>query len=95
MGLQHGVEAAAFGTPCITIDAPDNAAKELIVNGVNGFVVDDWSPKSLAKAVVEVVERWPELRESTLAWHRDHWKELSVQSSIERLEQVYETLLTQ
>jgi glycosyltransferase involved in cell wall biosynthesis len=86
------IEAAAHGTPCVTIDAPDNAAKELIVSGVNGFVVDDWSPTNLAEAVVEVVRRGPKLRESTLDWHRDRWKELSVQSSVERLEQVYETL---
>lgn len=86
------IEAAAYGTPCVTIDAPDNAAKELIANGVNGFVVDDWSPMNLAEAVVEVVRRGPELRESTLAWYRDHWTELSVQSSVERLEKVYETL---
>jgi len=88
------IEAAAFGTPCVTIDAPDNAAKELIENGVNGFVVDDWSPANLAKAVVEVVDRRQELRESTLNWYRDHWHELSVQSSVDRLEQVYETLIT-
>lgn len=89
------IEAAAYGTPCVTIDAPDNAAKELIVNGVNGFVVDDWNPTNLAKAVVEVVRRGPKLRESALGWHRDHWQELSVQSSVERLEQVYETLIAQ
>lgn len=86
------IEAAAYGTPCITIDAPDNAAKELIVNGVNGFVVEDWSPTTLAEAVVNVVSRGPHLRESALGWHRDHWQELSVQSSVERLEQVYKTL---
>jgi len=83
------IEAAAYGTPCVTIDAPDNAAKELIVNGVNGFVVADWTPANLAESVVEVVRRGAELRESALAWYRDHWKELSVQSSVDRLEQVY------
>jgi len=87
------IEAAAYGTPCITIDAPDNAAKELIVNGVNGYVVDDWTPANLAKAVVEVVKQGPQLRDSTLAWHRDSWQELSVQSSVERLERVYGTLI--
>ena len=87
------IEAAAYGTPCVTIDAPDNAAKELIVDGVNGFVVDNWTPENLAKAVVEVVEQGPKLRESTLSWYRSHWQELSVQSSVERLEQVYETLI--
>jgi glycosyltransferase involved in cell wall biosynthesis len=83
------IEAAAYGTPCVTIDAPDNAAKELIVNGVNGYVVADWTPANLAEAVVEVARRGPALRESTLVWYRDRWTELSVQSSVDRLEQVY------
>lgn len=86
------IEAAAYGTPCITIDAPDNAAKELIENGVNGFVVAEWSPENLADAVLEAVGRGQELRESALAWYRDHWRELSVQSSVERLEETYESL---
>lgn len=84
------IEAAAYGTPCVTIDAPDNAAKELIVNGVNGYVVSPWSPANLAEAVVEVVREGSRLREATLDWHRDHWHELSVQSSVERLEKIYE-----
>jgi glycosyltransferase involved in cell wall biosynthesis len=86
------IEAAAFGTPCITIAAPDNAARELIENGVNGYVVDDWTPANLAEAVLEVVRRGPQLRESTLAWYRDSLQELSVQSSVDRLEEVYEGL---
>jgi glycosyltransferase involved in cell wall biosynthesis len=85
------IEAAAYGTPCITIDAPDNAAKELIEDGVNGYVVNDWTPTNLAEAVVKVMRRGPELRDSTLAWHRDRWPELDVQSSVDRLEEVYET----
>ncbi|HEX5593358.1 MAG TPA: glycosyltransferase [Solirubrobacterales bacterium] len=85
------IEAAAYGTPCVTIGAPDNAARELVEDGVNGYVVDDWTPANLAEAVVEVVRRGPQLRDSTLAWYRDRWHELSVQSSVDRLEQVYET----
>jgi glycosyltransferase involved in cell wall biosynthesis len=88
------IEAAAYGTPCITIDAPDNAAKELIEDAVNGYVVSDWTPANLARAVVEVVKRGPQLRDSTLAWYRDHWPELDVQSSVDRLEETYETLVS-
>jgi len=86
------IEAAAYGTPCLTVDAPDNAAKELIAEGINGYVVMDPSPASLAKALVQVVDSGPKLRESTHRWYRDHWHELNVQSSVERLEKVYETL---
>jgi glycosyltransferase involved in cell wall biosynthesis len=83
------IEAAAYGTPCITIDAPDNAAKELIEEGVNGYVVDDWTSANLAKAVTEAVDAGQDLRTSTLTWYRDHWHELNVESSVERLEEVY------
>lgn len=86
------IEAAAHGTPCITIGAPDNAAQELVMNGVNGYVVDDWTAANVAEAVVEVVGRGQELRDSTLAWYREKSEELSVQSSVDRLEQVYESL---
>jgi glycosyltransferase involved in cell wall biosynthesis len=86
------IEAAAYGTPCITIAAPDNAARELIVEGVNGFVVEEWTPANLAAAVLEVVKRGPQLRQSTLDWYRGSWQELSVQSSVRRLEEVYDTL---
>jgi glycosyltransferase involved in cell wall biosynthesis len=87
------IEAAAYGTPCITIDAPDNAAKELIEEGVNGFVVSDWTPTNLADAVVRAVDAGLKLRGSTLTWYQDHWHELNVRSSVERLEQVYEDLM--
>jgi glycosyltransferase involved in cell wall biosynthesis len=87
------IEAAAYGTPCITIDAPDNAAKELIADGINGYVVDDWTPTNLAAAVVEAVRQGPKLRDSTLTWYRDHRQELSVQSSVDQLEQAYQPLI--
>lgn len=87
------IEAAAYGTPCITIDAPDNAAKELIEEGVNGFVVSDWTRTNVAHAVVQAVDAGPKLRESTLAWYQDHWHELNVQSSVERLEKIYAALM--
>ena len=32
------IEANALGVPVITVDEKDNAAKELVTNGKNGFV---------------------------------------------------------
>ena len=39
------VEASSLGTPSVLVRDPDNAATELIEEGVNGFVVDDASPR--------------------------------------------------
>ncbi len=87
------IEAAAYGTPCVTVDAADNAAKELIVEGVNGFVVNAGNVGGLADAIVEVTQSGNGLRESTQQWYRDHWHELSIDSSVERLAQLYEHLV--
>lgn len=86
------IEAAAFGTPCVTVDAPDNAAKELVVDGVNGFVVADGSAQGLADAVTRVIAEGPELRESTERWFRESWDELSVESSVRRIADLYRAL---
>lgn len=86
------IEAAAFGTPCVTIDAADNAAKELIVDGVNGFVVENWNAQGIADAVTRVVAAGGELRESTERWYRESWDELSVESSVRRVDDLYRTL---
>jgi glycosyltransferase involved in cell wall biosynthesis len=86
------IEAAAYGTPCVTIDAPDNAAKELIEAGVNGYVADRSTADGIAAAVVQVLEDGGGLRASTRQWYRDHWHELSVGSSVERLDSLYRRL---
>ena len=46
------VEAAALGTPTILVRGVDNAATELIEDGINGFVVDSASPQDLADAIL-------------------------------------------
>ena len=52
------VEAASLGTPGVVVAAPDNAAMELVEEGVNGFVVDERrAPDALAAAIVRVHER--------------------------------------
>ena len=42
------VEAAARGTPSVVVAGPENAATELVEDGVNGVVSPDASPESLA-----------------------------------------------
>ena len=48
------VEALSLGTPCVLVRDPDNAATELIEEGVNGFVADSADPAALGAAIVRV-----------------------------------------
>jgi glycosyltransferase involved in cell wall biosynthesis len=79
------VEAAAHGVPSILVAAPDNAAVEHIVEGVNGFVVPDASPEALGAAIVGAYEQRDALRASTTAWFTDNATELSMRNSLERV----------
>jgi glycosyltransferase involved in cell wall biosynthesis len=83
------VEAAAVGTPTVVVDAPDNAAVELVEDGVNGFVAKSAEPEELGNAIVRAHEAGPALRESTAAWFRRNRERLSVGSSVERVLVVY------
>jgi glycosyltransferase involved in cell wall biosynthesis len=85
------VEALAHGTPAVVVEAPDNAATELIEPGVNGVTVPSTEPATLAPAIVQVIERGEEMQRSTLAWFREHAYELSIESSLAAVEQAYAT----
>src|SRR4029453_11414547 len=56
------VEAASLGTPSILVRDPDNAATELIEEGVNGLVADSAEPEALAEAIERVHAAGPALR---------------------------------
>ncbi len=77
------VEAAARGTPSIVIAGPDNAAVELIEEGVNGFVCASPDPAEIADAIVRAYEAGMALRESTAHWFSEHARELSLESSLQ------------
>jgi glycosyltransferase involved in cell wall biosynthesis len=79
------VEASAAGTPSILVRGEDNAATELVEDGVNGFVVDSADPAVLADAIARVHAAGGELRASTAAWFAAHAERLSVASSLERV----------
>ena len=83
------VEAISHATPAVLVAAPDNAAVELIEPGVNGIVAASADPAELAAGVVEVIGSGADLRRSTLEWYRGHAEELSIESSLERVEQAY------
>lgn len=83
------VEAAARGTPSVVVADPDNAATELIDEGVNGFVAPSASPTDLAEAILRVLAGGPELRASTAAWYAANARRLSLSESLERVAAAY------
>ncbi|HYH88242.1 MAG TPA: glycosyltransferase family 4 protein [Solirubrobacteraceae bacterium] len=83
------VEACAAGTPSVVVADPDNAATELIEDGVNGFVAPSASPQDLAAAILRVRAAGPELRASTAAWYAANARRLSLAESLERVAAAY------
>ena len=85
------VEAAAHGTPSIVVAAPDNAAVELIEEGVNGFVARSASPEDLAAAIAAAADGGEALRDRTRAWFAVHAQDVSLARSLELATRVYAT----
>ena len=83
------VEAAAAGTPSVVVAAPDNAAVELVEEGVNGFVARDASPEALAEAIVRVHDAGPALRASTRDWFAANARRLSLGHSLDVVAAAY------
>lgn len=83
------VEACARGCPSIVVAGPDNAATELIEEGVNGFVAASTDADELGRAIVAVHEAGGTLRESTSAWFARNARRLSVDQSLERVLETY------
>jgi glycosyltransferase involved in cell wall biosynthesis len=83
------VEAAAHGTPSVVVAGPENAATELVRDGVNGVVSPDASPESLAGAMARVIAAGPALRESTAEWFTENAQTLTIDRSLELVVQGY------
>jgi glycosyltransferase involved in cell wall biosynthesis len=83
------VEACAKGTPAIVVADSDNAATELVEDGVNGVVAPSASPEDLAAAILRVHEAGRALRESTAKWFERNGERLSLESSIGRVLDAY------
>jgi glycosyltransferase involved in cell wall biosynthesis len=83
------VEAAASGTPSVVVADPDNAATELIEDGVNGYVARSACPRDLAEAVTMVCEEGARLRESTFSWFTRQRDELSLSNSLQTVVSTY------
>ena len=81
-------EAAASGTPSVVATGPDTAARELVEEGVNGYVAGDVG--GLAAAVAAAVEGGAPLRETTRGWFASRAERLSARASARRVIAAYE-----
>lgn len=77
------VEACAHSTPAVVVAAPDNAAVELVREGVNGVVAHSADPQAIAEAIVRVHQAGLAMRKSTASWFAEHAGELSLEGSLE------------
>jgi glycosyltransferase involved in cell wall biosynthesis len=84
------VEAGARGTPSVVVAGEDNAATELIIEGVNGTVALRSDPQSLADAIVRVHEAGLEMRQRTVGWFAENAVNLSLEHSLRVVLEAYE-----
>ena len=85
------VEAAMQGTPSVVVAGPDNAATELIVEGINGTVAPEPEAAAVAEAIVRVHAAGFAMRRSTAAWFAENATSLSLESSLRKVLAPYES----
>ncbi len=83
------MEAAARGTPSVVVAGEDNAAVELVEDGVNGVLAHDDTPAAIAYAIVRAYEQGTALRERTARWFAEHAEALSLRSSLRTVLEAY------
>lgn len=76
------IESAAVGVPSIVVDDPDNAAVELVEQGINGFVSPHASGKAIADQIIEVFAAGDQVRDSTRQWFVENVDRLSLEHSL-------------
>jgi glycosyltransferase involved in cell wall biosynthesis len=79
------VEAAAHAVPSVVVAGEDNAAVEMVEDGVNGVLARDADPQTVAAAIVRVHEAGMALRESTARWFAQNAQRLSLESSLRKV----------
>jgi glycosyltransferase involved in cell wall biosynthesis len=76
------VEASARATPSVVVAGEDNAAVELVRDGVNGVVAAADDPQTIAEAIVRIHHSGIDMRESTAAWFAENGERRSLESSL-------------
>lgn len=92
----HGmvvVEAAARATPSVVVAGPDNAAVELVEDGVTGRIAAAPTAQSLAEAIVAVHQAGPAMRRQVARWYSERRSTLGVAASAQRVLEVYREAL--
>ena len=84
------VEAAARGTPSVIVAGPENAATELVTDGVNGAIAASAEPDDLADAILQVLEAGSTLRTSTARWFEENAPRLRLEESLKLVVREYE-----
>jgi glycosyltransferase involved in cell wall biosynthesis len=84
------IEAASRGTPSVVVAGEDNAAVELIEEGVNGVVAPTAGVEDLAAAILRIHAAGHAMRESTARWFRENAQRLSLDSSLDAVVAVYD-----
>ena len=83
------LEAAARGVPTVVVEGPDNAATELVEEGVNGAIASSASPEDLAAAILRVHSAGRALRESSADWFLRNAERLSLERSLDAVLKAY------
>jgi glycosyltransferase involved in cell wall biosynthesis len=86
------VEAAARSVPTVVVAGPDNAATELVEDGVNGTIAPSTEPDDLATAIVRIHDAGSRLRGSTAEWFRRNADRLSLARSLETVLDAYDRI---
>jgi glycosyltransferase involved in cell wall biosynthesis len=88
------LEAGACGVPAVATDVP--GTNELIVDGVNGWLARAGDPNSLREAMMELMRMPLEERYAMgECARRQVLKEFSVETVLDKWEQLYQALLSQ
>ncbi|HXR28590.1 MAG TPA: glycosyltransferase [Solirubrobacteraceae bacterium] len=83
------VEAAARATPSVVVAGEDNAATELIEEGINGTIAASADAEAIAEAIVRVHEAGIAMRRSTAEWFQANLEWLSIERSLQSVLEVY------
>jgi glycosyltransferase involved in cell wall biosynthesis len=83
------VEASAHATPAVVVAAPDNAAVELVADGVNGVIAASAHPDAIADAIVRVHRAGFAMRQSTADWFAENAERLSLEGSLKTVLERY------
>ena len=89
------LDALSRGTPAVVVRGPDSAATELIEPGVNGVIAASAEAQDLAAAILDVEAGGDGLRRSTAAWWSANRSQLSIESGLEEVLEIYRSILAE